>query len=145
MFFYRLSEYKETIVADSMQEQMTMDSSQLYREEVYTDRRVGSIRKLVPVNSDGEVDKSRTADFVGSAQVMTPAGALPISFRLEANNLKEAVEAFPPAAEKALEETIEELKEMQRDQASGIVVPKPGEMPQGGGSGQGGGGGIQMP
>ena len=129
-------------MADSMQDQMKMDTSQLYREEVYTDRRVGSIRKLVPVDTDGQADKSRTADFVGSAQVMTPAGALPISFRLEANNLEEAIEAFAPAAEKALEETIEELKEMQRDQSSGIVVPKPGEMPQGGGSG---GGGIQMP
>ena len=37
----------------------TMDPTSLYREEVFTDRRVGTIRVLIPVTKDGLADGTR--------------------------------------------------------------------------------------
>jgi len=102
---------------------ITMDANALSREEVYTDSRIGSIRKMIPVTIDGEQDASRPVQFVGSTQIMTPGGALPLSFEIEAETLQGAVAGFGDAAKVAVERTMEELKEMQRQQASSIVVP----------------------
>ena len=68
--------------------QAIMDSSQIYREETYTDRRVGTIRCLTPVTAEGTADAARPVLYVGQAQIMTPMGALPISFDLEASTLE---------------------------------------------------------
>lgn len=103
--------------------EISMDSNALAREEVYTDSRVGTIRKMTPVTIDGEVDSSRPVQFIGSTQVMTPGGALPLSFEIEADTLEGAVAGFGDGAKLAVERTMEELKEMQRQQASSIVVP----------------------
>jgi len=103
--------------------EISMDAAALVREEVYTDSRVGTIRKMTPVNLDGEPDSSRPIQFVGSTQIMTPGGALPLSFEIEADTLEGAVNGFGDAAKLAVERTMEELKEMQRQQASQIVVP----------------------
>lgn len=100
-----------------------MDAAELTREEVYTDSRIGSIRKLIPVTLDGEQDTSRSVQFIGSTQIMTPGGALPLSFEIETETLEGAVAGFGDAAKIAVERTMEELKEMQRQQASSIVVP----------------------
>ncbi len=101
----------------------SMDATALTREEVYTDSRVGTIRKMTPVTLDGELDSSRPIQFVGSTQIMTPGGALPLSFQIETETLEGAVAGFGEAAKLAVERTMEELKEMQRQQASSIVVP----------------------
>jgi len=103
--------------------EISMDSAGLTREEVYTDSRVGTIRKMIPVTVDGEPDSSRSVQFVGSTQIMTPGGALPLSFEIEADTLEAAVAGFGDAAKLSVERTMEELKEMQRQQASSIVVP----------------------
>ena len=103
--------------------QPTMDSTQLYREETFTDRKVGTIRRLTPVSADGAVDAARPVIFVGQAQVMTPMGALPISFELEASTLSGAIEKFGAAAEQAVHQTMRELQEMRREQASSLVIP----------------------
>jgi len=103
--------------------EIKMDTAALMREEVYTDSRVGTIRKMTPVTIDGEVDHSRPVQFVGSTQIMTPGGALPLSFEIETETLEGAVAGFGDAAKLAVERTMEELKEMQRQQASSIVVP----------------------
>lgn len=100
-----------------------MDADALSREEVYTDSRIGSIRKMTPVTPEGEVDESRPVQFFGSTQIMTPGGALPLSFEIETDSLAGAVAGFGEAAKVAVEKTMEELKEMQRQQASSIVVP----------------------
>lgn len=121
--------------------EIRMDASKLYRESTFTDNRVGTIRKMQPVTSGGEDDTERPARYFGSAQLMTPAGPLPVSFEIEAASLDDAVEGFGPAAHEAIEQTMEELREMQREQASSIVVPKGGVDP----SKLGGGGGIKMP
>ncbi|MDT8320879.1 MAG: hypothetical protein RQ826_10180 [Xanthomonadales bacterium] len=120
-----------------------MDASSLYREEVFTDNTVGTLRRLTPVDAEGQTDPSRHTQFIGSTQVMTSAGPMPLSFELEATSLAEAAAAFGEGARRAFEQTMEELKEMQRQQASSIVVPKGGMDPNmGGGMG---GGKIQMP
>jgi hypothetical protein len=122
--------------------EIKMDIDNLYREETFTDNKVGTLRRIVPVTVEGEVDQNRSVEFVGSTQVLTAAGPLPLSFEIEAETLAEAAEGFGDAARQAFENTMEELKEMQRQQASQIVVPKSGVDPMGG---MGGGGNIQMP
>ncbi|HLR86347.1 MAG TPA: hypothetical protein VK064_00520 [Wenzhouxiangella sp.] len=120
----------------SLRDQLKLDNDALYREENFSDRRTGSIQRLVPVTAEGDQDPDRAVRYVGQTQVMSPAGALPITFELEAESLAAAIDAFPEAAEKAVEETIEEIKRLQREQQSSIVVPG-----QGGGGMQGGPGG----
>ena len=123
--------------------EIKMDASALYREETFTDNAVGTLRRLTPVTSTGEPDPDRSEQFVGSTQVLTSAGPLPLSFEIPAESLAEAAEAFGDAAKGAFEKTMEELKEMQRQQASSIVVPGAGGMdPMGGGMG---GGKLQIP
>lgn len=114
-----------------------MDALSLYKEEVVTDQKVGTIRIMTPILADGTTDSSRKVQFVGQAQMMTPAGALPLSFDLEADNLSDAVDLFAEEARKAMERTIEELKEYRRQAASSIVLP-------GAGGGMPGGGKIQF-
>ncbi len=118
----------------SIREQLEMDPNGLYHEEQFSDQRAGQIRKLTPVTPEGAVDSSRPVMFVGSTQVMTPAGALPLSFELPGETIGEAAKHFAEEAEKAIERTMEELKRMQREAQSSIVVP-----------GQGGPGGPGMP
>src|SRR5271163_2527325 len=103
--------------------QANMDSTQIYREETFTDRRVGTIRRLTPVGADGAPDAARPVIFVGQAQVMTPMGALPISFELEAATLNAAIAKFGDAAENAVQQTMRELQDLRREQASGLVIP----------------------
>lgn len=128
------------------QEQPRMKADSLYREETYTDRETGSIRRLVPVDAQGQEDGSRDTLYMGSAQMMTPMGAIPLNFEIEAASLSEAAEAFTEAATEAMQQTIKELQEMRREQASQIVVPGQGGPASGGMGGGGlGGGGIQIP
>ena len=103
--------------------QATMDPTQIYLEETFTDRKVGTIRRLTPVTADGSADAARPTIFVGQAQVMTPMGAIPISFDLEAVSLNMAIEKFGAAAEQAVHQTMRELQEMRREQASSLVIP----------------------
>jgi hypothetical protein len=124
------------------QQDIAMDATALCREETFTDSQVGTIRRLVPVTIDGADDTSRPVQYFGSTQILTPAGALPLNFEIPAQTLAEAVAGFGPAAKIAVDETMEELREMQRQAASQIVVPKGGMDP--GAMGGMGGGKIQM-
>ncbi len=124
-------------------QEIAMDAHQMCREEVFTDNRVGTIRRLTPVTGEGEVDGTRPVQYIGSTQVLTPAGALPLSFEIPADSLSQAIGGFGEAAKQAVERTMEELKELQRQAASQIVVPKAGVDP--GALGGMGGGSIQMP
>ncbi len=123
--------------------QLRMDAADLYKEETFTDQKIGQIRRLTPVDADGNRDESRPVRYAGQTQVMTPAGALPISFELDGNNLAECAEKFAEEAEKALEETMEQLRKMQQEQENRIQVPgregPGGGMPGGGGGMPGGG------
>ena len=91
---------------------IAMDSKGLYREETFTDRRVGTLQRLTPVTASGADDATRQVLFVGQTQVLTPAGALPLSFEVAAASLDDAVAQFG-------------------EQASSIIVP--GAAPPAGG------------
>jgi len=122
--------------------EIRVDPKQLYLEEIFTDRRVGTIRRLTPVNKDGARDQARAVLYVGETQVLTPAGALPIAFEIGAGSLEEAADKFGQLAKEAIERTVKELQELRRQAASQIVIPQGGLPPMGG---AGGGGKIQMP
>ena len=124
-----------------MDAQMSADA--LYREEIFTDQRVGTLRRMTPVKSDGSDDPSRAVVYVGQATVMTPMGSLPLTFELPARTLAEAVAQFGPAAQQAIEEAARELQELRRQAASSIVIPDAGAAA--GLKGMGGKGGIQIP
>jgi hypothetical protein len=106
--------------------QAGMDATQIYREEIFTDRKVGTIRVLSPVTASGAPDAARAVLYVGQAQIMTPMGAVPISFELEAAGLDQAIEKFGAAAEQAVQQTMRELQEIRREQASSLVIPDAG-------------------
>jgi hypothetical protein len=125
--------------------EIRMDTTNLYREEVFTDNAVGMLRRLTPVTVEGDPDSSRAVQFVGSTQVLTSAGPMPLSFEIEAGSLTQAADAFGDAAKQAFEKTMDELRELQRQQASSIVVPKGGMDPAGGMGGGMGGGKIHLP
>lgn len=116
-----------------------VDTSNLYREEIITDLRVASIRRLVPIRADGSDDPSREPMFTGQTTLMSAGGPVPVQCQIEATTLEDAAAKFPDAIQEAVERLVEEAREIQRREASRIVVPS--EMP-GGLKGPGGGGGI---
>ncbi len=124
---------------------INMDPASLYREEVFTDQKIGTIRRMTPVTPTGEVDDSRPVEYLGATQAMSPMGPIPINFELEADSIGEAAEKFAAAAEAALERTAKELEELRRQQASSIVVPGQQGGGLSGGGMPGGGSGIITP
>jgi hypothetical protein len=115
-----------------------MDAATLYREDIFTDRKMGTIRRLTPVKSDGSNDTARTVVFIGEAQVLTQVGALPLNFEIPAQTLDEAIGKYGPAVKEAFERAMQEIQEMRRQQSSSIVIPGqgaaaiPGTLPGGG-------------
>ena len=126
------------MAADNMPD-LKMDSANLYREEVFTDRKIGTIRVLTPVKSDGSLDAARKVVYAGETQLMTPVGALPLAFEIDADSVGKAAEQFSGFAAVAVERAVKELQEMRRQQSSSIVIP------EGVPSGMGGMGGLVGP
>lgn len=122
--------------------EIKLDSAGLYQEDTFTDRRAGTIRRLRPIAADGSPDPSRPTLWSGQTQLLTPAGVLPLVFDIEATTLEEAVRKFPDGVKAALEQAIEEARELRREAASRIVVPEVGA---GVGPGPAGGGKIKFP
>ena len=122
-----------------------MDPKSLYREEMITDRKVGTIRVLTPIKSDGSPDSGREVTYIGEAQLLTSVGTLPINFEIEAKTLDEAVSRFAEVAKEAVERTMKDLQDLRRQAASSIVVPQGGMGSLGGPGGLGPGGKIQIP
>src|SRR5262245_15382125 len=125
----------------------SMDAAALYREEHITDRKIGTIRMLVPVTADGTPDGARKTIYSGEAQIMTNMGALPVSFDIDADNLSDAVQKYGDAARAGIERTMRELQELRRQASSGLIVPPAGAASALTGGMPGGmpGGKIQMP
>jgi hypothetical protein len=116
--------------------EITFDTAALYREESYTDRKAGTIRVMVPVMASGADDSTRATLFAGQTQLLTPGGVLPLVFEIDAATLDEAIRKFPDAVKLALEQAIEEAREMRREQAGRIVVPEVGASVPAGGPGR---------
>ncbi len=110
---------------DKMPE-LKMDPANLYREDMFTDRKVGTIRRLTPVTPTGTDDTKRKTLYVGQTQLMTPVGALPLAFEIEAASLGEAAEKFAAAAKVSVERAVKELQQLRREAASSIIIPEAG-------------------
>ena len=54
---------------------------------------------------------------------MTPQGPIPIQTRIDARNLKEAMEMYPGAMKIALKKMKEEVDKLKEKQESRIIVP----------------------
>ena len=106
----------------------TMDAASLYREEIFTDRAVGTLRVLTPVTVEGTPDRSRPTVYTG--------------FDVPAATLAEAVAKYADAAKEGVTHAMRELAEMRRQASSSIVIPQGGALPPGG---LPGGGKIQLP
>ena len=92
------------------------------------------------MTTEGATDASRPVLFSGQTQLLTPAGVLPLGFEIEARSLDEALKKFPEGVKVALEQAIDEAREMRREAASRIVVPDVGSgVGPGPGAGSGGG------
>src|SRR6266566_7343459 len=123
-----------------------MDAANLYREDIFTDRKVGTIRRLTPVKTDGNTDAARRVLFVGEAQLLTAMGALPLTFEIEAQSLEDAIVKYGPAVKVAFDRAMQEIQEMRRQASSSIVLPERGAAGPGfGPGGLPGGGKIKLP
>ena len=105
----------------------TLDLQNLYREQSYTDLKAGSIRRLLPVKADGSPDETRTEIYVGTTQLMTNEGPLPVQARLMANSLQEALTIFPQTMREATREMVAQFEQLQQkmkaEADSRIIVP----------------------
>ena len=110
--------------------EIEVDKNNLYREEVVTDLKVASIRILSPIQADGSADPDRETRFIAETTLMSQRGPLPVQAPVEATSLSEALEKFPEAVNQAVDALVEQAREMQRQEASRIVVP--GQPPAGG-------------
>ena len=79
---------------------------------------------MAPVKSDGSTDAGRKVIYVGETQLMTPVGALPLAFEIEADSIGNAAAKFAEVAQVAVERAVRELQEMRRQSSSSIVIPE---------------------
>ena len=94
----------------------SVDRANLYREETFTDLRVGTIKRLMPVRPDGTEDKTRKILFVGQSSLMTPHGPVPIQNVIPAKELQQAIKNFPEAMQAAMDRLVEEAQKYQETQ-----------------------------
>ncbi len=111
--------------------EITVDTDNLHREEVFTDLHAASIRRLTPVKADGSTDSDRDVIYIGETNLMTQMGPLPVQFPIEAKSLDDAFSQFAKGVKEAVERLNERAKEMVREESSRIVVP--GAAPPGAG------------
>jgi hypothetical protein len=104
-------------------EEFKIDRSNLFIEESFTDLKIGTIKRLTPVKTDGSEDKGRKTVFVGHTSIMTPNGPLPIQNVIGAKELSQAIKKFPEAMQEAMDRLIEEVKKYQEQEQSQIQKP----------------------
>lgn len=106
----------------------TMNLNNLYRQETFTDLGLGTIQCLSPITPEGAPDSSRKPIFMGSAQIMTQHGPIPVQCEIEAPTLRAACEAFPEAIKKAVNDLVEQARQFERERQGGIVIPRGGKL-----------------
>lgn len=105
-----------------------VDLNNLYRQENYTDLGFGTIQCLKPVTADGDPDPSRKPIYMGSAQIMTPHGLIPVQCDIKAETLRAACLAFPDAIKDAVQDLVEQARQFERERQGGIVIPRGGKL-----------------
>jgi hypothetical protein len=99
----------------------TLDRSNLFIEETFTDLKVGTLKRFTPVLPDGSVDKGRKVLFLGQTSIETPHGPLPIQNIIAAKDLAQAFKRFPKAMEEAMQQLIEEAKKARQEKDAPII------------------------
>ena len=102
---------------------IAVNKANLFQEETFTDLRVCTLKRLLPVKPDGSPDKSRRTLFVGQTHISTPSGPLPIQNVIQAKDLQQAFKKFPEAMKAAMDRLLEEAKKVQQKEDSRIIVP----------------------
>lgn len=115
--------------------EISVDTGNLHREEVFTDLHAASVRRLTPVKADGSDDGGREVIYIGETNLMTQMGPLPVQFPIEAKSLEDAFNQFADGVKGAIERLNERAKEMVREESSRIVVPGAGAPGLGGAPG----------
>lgn len=104
-----------------------VDKENLFREETVTDLKIATIRKLIPIKTDGSDDTDRQVIFIGTTQLGTPQGPIPMQAVLDAATLEQAMAAFPAAMEVETRKVVENFKRMHEEQKksqdSRIIMP----------------------
>jgi hypothetical protein len=103
--------------------ELKIDRSNLFKEETYTDLKVGIVKHMTPVKADGSVDKTRKSVFVGQTSLMTPNGPLPIQAVIQAKELQQAIKKFPEAMQASMERLAEEARKYQEQEKDKIEKP----------------------
>ena len=104
--------------------ELKIDRSNLFKEETFTDLKVGMIKQMTPVKSDGAVDKTRKSVFVAQTSLMTPNGPLPLQALIQAKDLQQAIKKFPEAMKAAMDRLAEEAKKYQQQERDRIKKPE---------------------
>lgn len=121
---------------ENEEKKIEMNAANLFREEMFTDLRAGTITRLTPVKADGTDDPMRATQYIVRTQIYTDMGLIPIEAPVEAKSLAEVVAKFPDAVEAAIQELARRYEQRQREASRQIVTP--GQM-MGGMGGMGGG------
>ena len=103
----------------SGQEQLDfkVDTTNLYREDAITDLKVASIRRMVPITADGlKTIPAVQPPFSATRKSSRHKDRLPLQARLMANNLAEAIQAFPEAMEQEMAQMVEQIRKMQEQE-----------------------------
>jgi hypothetical protein len=101
--------------------EFSIDRSNLYLEETFTDLKTGTVKRFTPVLPDGSVDKARKTLFLGQASIFTPHGPLPIQNIIPAKELDQAFKRFPEAMLQAMQQLMEEADNLRQEKASPII------------------------
>jgi hypothetical protein len=104
--------------------ELKLDRNNLYKEETFTDLKVGIIKRMTPVKSDGSMDKTRKAVFVAQTSLMTPSGPLPLQALVQAKELQQAIKKFPEAMKAAMDRLAEEAKKYKDQEQGRIAKPE---------------------
>lgn len=110
-----------------MNEQVKMNTSNLYREELVTDMEHGTIKVYHPIrkwNDEMVDDPSRTKIFVATGMLRTPHGNMPIEVPIaDAADLFDAIDKSAAATEAAVQDMIKKFQELEREQRNKIITP----------------------
>lgn len=89
-----------------------IDSKELWRAEVYTDRKNGTINVMLPVDVYGQRDLTRKPIYQSVVGVNVGRGQEQLGFVIEAVTLREAVDGWESAAILAIRGAIQEAERM---------------------------------
>jgi hypothetical protein len=112
---------KPTTEGETKKFDFSLDRSNLFLEETFTDLKVGTLKRFTPVLPDGSLDKSRRTVFLGQTSIHTPHGPLPLQNIIVAKDLAQAFKRFPGAMDEAMQQLIEEAAKAEPEQASPII------------------------